>query len=170
MANLEDAKASGFRALDKRGLVAGTKSRGVKLVSDLSQTDSEYTEYLLGHEPTWSDLQNSKVAIRQCFHDLWDEINKVRSSISNHEIILVTGTAGVGKSSAIMWAALKLHADGIIVGWIDANIKLTHKELINSINEIEEIGALFINDADIYGANLSRILCSLLTQKPVITL
>ncbi len=152
--------------MEKRGLVGSTRSSNVKFVSDLSQTNIKLTEYLLGEEPTWSDIQNNKVAIRECFHSLWNELTKVRVSTSNNELILVTGTAGVGKSSALMWAALKLQADGAIVGWVDAENKLTYREFIDSINSAEVIDALFINDADIYGAQLSKILSVLLNQHP----
>ena len=166
LSQLEDSKAGGFAALDDQVLAGSARYSGVKYVSDLSQKNIRYTEYLMGHEPTWSDIQNKRVAIRECFNNLWDEISKVRACTSNNEIILVTGTAGVGKSSVLMWAALKLQADGLVVGWVDADNKLTRKELIDSINRAEEIGALFINDADIYGAGLSEILSALLNQRP----
>lgn len=166
LSKLEDSKLDGFNSLEKRGLVGSTRSSSVKFVSDLSQTNIKLTEYLLGEEPTWSDIQNNKVAIRECFHSLWSELTKVRVSTSNNELILVTGTAGVGKSSALMWAALKLQADGAIVGWVDADNKLTYREFIDSINSAEVIDALFINDADIYGTQLSKILSALLNQHP----
>lgn len=165
LSKLQDTKKSGFESLIDRGLTIN-RNEHFDLVSDLAQKSPKYTEYLMGQEPVWSDVINERVAERDCFTDLWDEINILRSKAEKKSFIIITGTAGSGKSSALMWSAMKLMSDGVAVYWFDANKKFSRRDFLISLNKANSLGALCINNADIYGNQLSSFIRLALDKYP----
>lgn len=157
LSSMDEAKSKGFGALLTKGLISSDSNKDIKLVSDIAQIDVEQTEYLLGEEPTWSDFKEGKIADRTYFSELWEEISRLRAKSEKSEFLIITGTAASGKSTALYWAALKLLSDGVHVGWLDANVNLSRGEFIKSLERNNDLGALLINDADIYGNVLSSM-------------
>lgn len=158
--------SAGFTALNNRGSVGNGNNRGINLVSDLAQSDAGQTEYLLGQEPTWSDLIKGKAAERECFNQLWESISKIRASTTLNQFIVLTGTAGSGKSTNLMWSALKLMSAGLVVGWLDSSYKFSRRDFLNALDDTTELGALLINDADIYGGQLSSMVREAIDKFP----
>ena len=164
--NAEEEKEQGHRNLVNRG-VAGTSSlEKVNLVSDLLQTKNDDAEYLLGHEPTWSDIVNGKCADRECFEEIWSLVSALLASTAVTSFVAITGTAGTGKSSAIMWLGKKLNKEGVTTAWLDSSGKPSKRQLLDSFKKFGNIGALLIDGADVYGRGLSDILMSLHLQHP----
>lgn len=153
----KDVFTDGFKALENR-MEPGISSRYVfDTVDELIQSNIVGNEFLLGNEPVWDDILSSKVAKRECFDKLAESVNLIRSSSDVSNFIVVTGTAGTGKSSSIMWEAFRLHAEGLKIAWLDKDYKYTKYEFKKSVLK-GKYDAIFINNADIYGALISNFI------------
>jgi len=71
----------------------------------------EPAEFLMGREPSWSDFTSGYAITRSFEVDL-----PTRAAASS--VLLVTGTAGSGKSTTLMRLALELQTAGKAVGWL----------------------------------------------------
>ena len=90
------------------------------LVSDLlANLQIGRTEYLLGQEPQWSDLVSGKTIERSCDSEIIATAEDILSGKLSECPLLLTGTAGSGKSTSLMRLALDLSAKGIATYWID---------------------------------------------------
>ena len=135
-------------------------------VYDLAQRSTQTEEYLLGAEPTWKDVDSGRIAHRVCFDTIWKQINFLRAAPREQRIIVVTGTAGVGKTSALMVLAMRLSSEGLTVGWMDRDIHFDRRNFRNAISQSSNLDALFINDADVYGHGLSEMIREAIERKP----
>lgn len=122
-------------------------------------------EYLLGAEPVWEDVDRSRIAKRSCFEDIWAHATRRQGSGQGRRFIVITGTAGVGKTSALMVLGMRLSAAGQTVGWID---KATYFDRSNFRRALEEtkLAVLLMNDADVYGRGLSEMVRDALEVTP----
>lgn len=162
----EESKDTGHRNLSNRGITQITNTSRVELVSDLLQSRMAPTEYLLGQEPTWNDILQGKCVPRDCFNEIWNCSEKILASTEAKSFLIITGTAGTGKSSALMWLAVKLNSEGVSAVWIDSSVRPTKRQLLEKIKRTESVGALFIDSADMYGRGLSDIISSVHAQYP----
>ncbi len=133
----------------------------VPLVSALSaepESGAAAGEYLLGRHPTWTDLLEGRAAEREYEVDLAKLIDNLLSDRAEPLApIVVTGTAGSGKSTACMRAALRLVANGTACGWTSSDYDVSPTDLrsIASLGELPEV--LFMDDADRFGAEASLL-------------
>jgi hypothetical protein len=155
---IPESRASGQRALKSMSSSAGTVQERFTKVTELSSHDVATEEYLLGAEPTWADITSNKVATRDCFDELWEIISEHRSTPTRKQLLVLTGTAGTGKTSALMVAAMRLEAEGVPVAWLDADSMFSRQNFKLALSKETELGALFINDADVYESRLSYFL------------
>ena len=97
------------------------------------------TEFLLGSEPIWSDIQSGRAITRNSDNDLWTKVSDLRKGKGARGIVLVTGTPGSGKSTALMRIALRLSSDGTRVGWVDRESEVSlrgiRRAFQNGVNE-----------------------------------
>ena len=168
VSRLNNVCSNGFRALKNRGLASDTRNVKLRLVSDIAQSYTPSSEFLMGQEPVWADFQNGKVAERECFDNLFLKAKEILSNTAKRQFLIITGTAGTGKSTGLMWLALKLQAKGIVSTWMDAEIKLTRREFSKAIENLSDAGALLINDADIYRGAMSSMVYEVLEKYPKI--
>jgi len=166
IARIDETRSSGFSALKDRGLVSDTRNMKLRLVSDIAQLKTIESEFLLGQEPVWSDVHNGKVIERECFDELWSTSKGILANTAKHQFLIVTGTAGSGKSAALMWLALKLESEGVVTAWMDAETKFSPREFTKATEKLSGVGALLINDADIYGGAISSMIRTLLDRYP----
>ncbi len=166
LSTMEGERCSGHKALAQLARTQNGPTREFKRVADVAADDKATEEYLLGAEPTWEDVKSGRVADRRCFDEMWDEMTKIRADTSGRKALVVTGTAGTGKSSAIMLAALRLEADGVSVAWADASHQYSRNGFRRALDSGANYGALFINDADIYEGRLSSMIVEALERKP----
>ena len=160
LSRVGDAKRRGLQALKTRRDREEATS-GIPDVTDLAVNPTEPSNFLLGHEPIWADVQSGRAIRRDSDDELWTGINRAL----NHEaasLIVVTGTAGSGKSTALMTACLRLVAEGHHVGWIDRDSGLSFRDIRRCLREDDAPRALAIDDADIYGASLASFVCEML--------
>jgi len=132
-------------------------SDSLPLVADLATKPHEATEFLLGQEPIWADLQSGRAAQRTIDTELW---TKAKSSMegSKGRLIVVTGTAGSGKSTSLMRVCLHLQGQGTSVAWIDREHMLSQRIVRREMNRDDSPRVLAIDDADMYGASLSSLI------------
>jgi hypothetical protein len=130
----------------------------LKLVTELATNPTQKTEFLFGSEPIWADIQAGRAIERECDRELNEKAAIETSSASAKNIILVSGTAGSGKSASLMRCALELSNKGLRVGWIDRSYSVSPRSLRSRIVNAMTIDALCVDDADSYGNELSSML------------
>ena len=132
----------------------------VPLVADLAVRPGDPSEFLLGQEPIWADLQSGRTVRRSIDDDLWTAI---QSSLDNEQggLIVVTGTAGSGKSTSLMRACLQLQGDGKPVGWVDRDHMPSPRDIRVAMKQKGSPRVLAIDDADMCGPALSSLIRNL---------
>jgi len=132
---------------------------GVPLVNELAAEQPRLaTEYLLGNEPHWSDLLNGRVVVRTAFDQLAASARQMLAGEPPNSALAVTGTAGSGKSTALMWLALDLSNTGLPVFWIDRDSAAAPTEIRRRVMQTDGKVMLAIDDADMFGAQLVGML------------
>lgn len=123
-----------------------------QLVSDLStRKQSGKTEYLMGAEPTWNDI-NAGIAIeREVDIDIYKNAKEALLDKEISKPLLLTGTAGSGKSTSLMRLGLKLSAEAVPVYWVDEQSNIETAPLGELITKSEGPVAIFVDDADLWG-------------------
>lgn len=167
--SINEVSAQGHAALDTLANADSASYSILRNVADLSAQTPSPTEYLLGEQVAWSDVTDGKVGLRDCFEEAWDKVQAVRSSSNRDKVFVVTGTAGTGKSSLHKWLAMRLSGEGESVGWVDPENRILGDKLVKTMQE-SPTSALFIADADIYGATLSRLLREIKDVSPATTI
>lgn len=164
---MDEERLAGHKFLRQLGDPTSGQRDHFDRVADLAADGgSASEEYLLGAEPIWDDVTSNRIANRACFDELWEKIGDLRASPTPSRFIVVTGTAGTGKSSALMTTAMRLEADGMAAAWLDANTYYSRFGFRKALTNGPKFGALFINDSDIYDARLSSLVRDALEHDP----
>jgi hypothetical protein len=159
-------RASGHALLAQRYTERNKVGPSIVRISGLSPASPEPTEYLLGAEPEWTDAQSKRIAYRTCFDELIAEVIRIRSGTTSKQFLIVTGTAGTGKSSAMMVVALRLEAEGISSAWINGSERFDPAGFRVALEREPALEALFISDADLWERRLSRAIRDALDTYP----
>jgi hypothetical protein len=140
----------------------GRQSGYIPLVSQLvAEHPRAQTEYLLGEEPKWSDVLSGRAVKRDHDESLSDLAEQILNGARPSTALAITGTAGTGKSTAVMSLAAKLSGNGIPVLWIDKESEVSPAKMRNRVREMRGKVALAIDDADMYGKELPSLLMDL---------
>lgn len=161
LSELKAAASIGFEFLQKRVKFAGSVS--IPLVSELlADQPTVETEYLMGEEPRWSDLLSDRAAERSHFTELVAAADAILASDNPGRVLAVTGTAGTGKSTALMRLALKLSAEGLPVLWVDKDSDAGIGRMRAQVREFGDKSlVLAVDDADLYGQAFSSLVSEL---------
>lgn len=135
-------------------------------VALLAVNPEQKTEYLVGAEPVWADIQSGRAIERSSDERLWDEIDVANNQKPIRGLVVFTGTAGSGKSTALMRMCLRLTAQGVKVGWVDREEGLSPREIKVAARASDAPTVLGIDDADIYGSELSALVREISTNAP----
>ena len=128
-----------------------------ELVSELSTKESKReTDYLLGQQPSWSDLQSGRAIVRECDERIYTVACAALDLSTPSTPLLLSGTAGSGKSTAAMRLALRLNADGVPVYWIDEGSNIKPYQLRQKVLQIDGPVAVLVDDADLFGRILTN--------------
>lgn len=141
------------RANAKRGV-------GVKIVRHLIEAAAPgEKDFLRGYEPTWGVVKD-RFAAR--LHHV-DEVKRATRSGASSPIVILRGTAGSGKSTTLLRAAMEMSEQGQVVGWVDR--AATHK-ITRIIEETNSLGldAVVIDDVDMFGQQCMHVLQQLNNQ------
>jgi Protein of unknown function (DUF815) len=134
-------------------------STPVPLVSQiLDDLPAMQTEYLLGDEPQWADLLNGKAIERAHDEALLETATQILDGKLPATALALTGTAGTGKSTALMSLALKLSGSGVPVIWVDKESEASPMRMRQRVREFKDKVVLAIDDADMYGRELLTLL------------
>ncbi|MCY4597998.1 MAG: hypothetical protein OXC19_24765 [Bryobacterales bacterium] len=149
LSRLESPSKSALKTHLRR--YGGPKNRDISEVGSLATNPGRQTEFLLGEEPDWSDIQSGRAVQRECDEDLFALVTNRLNESGRKGIVLVTGTAGTGKSTAMMRVCLRLSASGKRVGWIDRYSDLSSHDIQAFLRTNETLDVLAIDDADARG-------------------
>ena len=163
LARLARAGTAGNELIRSRAARPQRDAEAFTTVSTLATDPVPSEEYLLGAEPTWDDVNKGRIANRSCFDELWEEIATIRRDRDGTRFLLVTGTAGTGKTSALMVAATQLQADGLRVAWLDQDSTFSLPAFRRALRKSPKADAIFINDADMYGRGFARMVVDALS-------
>lgn len=155
-----EAKA-GLSAIAERSTGQKDSARNVVDVRGTCEREklSKTSDYLVGQEPTWSDLISGRIIAREGDNDIFkhaiDSIEQTNAARTTQDaeahVILITGTAGTGKSSTMRRLAYQVAAEGNPVGWIDVDTEIAPHTLVNAARDSKFFPVLFIDDVDRYG-------------------
>lgn len=170
LARLSDAAAIGLAYIHASALPISA-SRPIPSVAELAVHPDIKNEYLLGNQPIWADIQSGRAVEREHDSEVWGQIVRARGSDTLRGIILISGTSGSGKSTALMKAALRLSASGEEVLWVDPEEDFTPRDIRSASRQQRKPYALAIDDADLYGSQLTPLLRELISaESPAIVL
>jgi hypothetical protein len=158
IARLESARTLGNKFLAERAQSGGRRGRALLRISDVPMSERTQSEYLMGAEPTWADAREGRIAERDCFRELQATIDGHLSASHVSGFVIVTGTAGTGKSSAMRLVALRLESKGIPCGWVDGTERIELAHLREVLKSETGLRVLLISDADLYDRRLSRMI------------
>ena len=131
---------------------AGTHETTVVLnpVSELAALPApRESEYLLGVQPTWSDVVTGRAFQREFELDI---------AVEEYEgCLVVKGTAGAGTSTTLMRLALRAVAADRDVSWIDANHGFDARQLSRHLRQRKGKFVLVIDDADTFGPAVAEL-------------
>lgn len=152
---LRSAADEGHEALREKQ--AGEERQSIPhLVSTLASESREHKgEYLLGHEPTWGDLQMGRAIERDCDGDIYATARGILEGSRPAAPLVLGGTAGSGKSTSLMRLGLRLTGDGIPVYWIDESSNIDPYRLRPLILQSKGGIAILVDDADLWGRTLT---------------
>jgi hypothetical protein len=151
LAPMEAAARRGLEYLTSEARVHAEQPR-LREVSELAINPSEHNEFLLGSEPIWADLQANRAISRECDAIIWDTVSSAMKRDSVRGLLVITGTAGSGKSASLMRICLRLAADGVHVGWIDRQTDLAPRQIRAAMRAPNPPQVLAIDDVDMYGS------------------
>jgi hypothetical protein len=161
---LADAARSGFAYITAVDWTRGTAT--VPLVSDLAAKHPTLdTEYLIGQQPVWADLLTGRAAHRDDDDGLLELSKRVLNGKTPATAIAITGTAGTGKSTALMRLALAISNAGIPVYWVDQESEAPISRILNTIRGTTGPIALAIDDADLFGRQFAGLLRDLIPTR-----
>jgi NAD-dependent SIR2 family protein deacetylase len=164
LANLGTDGYKGFAFLRDRSV--DRVSTTFPLASQLAAENADkQTEYLLGDEPQWSDILSGRAIERSHDQSLARTCEEILAGDGIPTAICVTGTAGAGKSTALMSLALKLSSKGLPVFWIDKDSNSSPSRIRSHITKAIGPVILAMDDADMYGRELVNMLADLVPVK-----
>ena len=159
-----EAARSGFTYVT--GFDARRGTVNVPLVSDLAAEHPNLdTEYLLGQQPVWADVLTERAAHRDDDDELLELAMRVLNGKAPATGIAITGTAGAGKSTALMRLALAVSNAGTPVYWVDQESEAPISRILNTIRETTGPVALAIDDADLFGRQFAGLLRDLIPTR-----
>lgn len=165
-----DATSSGLQELAQQSPTRSKIDR-IPEVSALARNPLQETEYLLGEEPIWADLQSGRAIMREFDQEIVRVLDEAHHETGNETPIVITGTAGAGKTTSLMRACLRLSASGLRVGWINKDLDITSWNLRSLMLQPDAPSVLAIDDADLLGAELAPLIRELcLIERPPLTL
>lgn len=135
-------------------------------VADLARNPGQPSEYLFGQEPIWADIQSGRAIERASDSDLWRTTEELLQKKGLRDVIALTGSAGSGKSTALMRLCLRLVAKGLRVGWIERDMDIAPRDIRSIMLGDSPPNVLAIDDADIYGSELSNVLREISSRDP----
>ncbi len=148
---IADSFAEGHRTIRDSVDSEARKSAPLRISEIPAGELTKQTEYLLGNEPEWSDIQQGRAVPRECDVPILNHASEVLRGEAGSQSIVVSGTAGSGKSTALKRLALQLNTANFDCYWIDADRNVEPSTVATIVRNAEEPVALFVDDIDLWG-------------------
>lgn len=132
------------------------KSKSVPEVAALASNPLRPTDFFLGEEPVWADLQSGRAIARECDEEIWN-LAKSAYDRADRGVVVITGTAGSGKSASLMRCCLRFSSEGNRVGWVDRYADLAPRDIRKAMGDTDSPKILAIDDADMFGSELASL-------------
>ncbi|BDM67204.1 hypothetical protein HEK616_06910 [Streptomyces nigrescens] len=133
---------------------------GVQRVAQLVQdTAAGHASFLEGRDPTWGDIKSRKTSAQLSLVDAVGALIQP-SAEGRMPVVLVKGSAGSGKTTALMQLAYRLHREGSHVGWVDRAANLT-SGAVTAQTQQQNLDAVFVDDVNIFTRSASDLMHSL---------
>ncbi|MGW3125195.1 P-loop NTPase [Streptomyces sp. NPDC001123] len=133
---------------------------GVQRVAQLVQdTLPGHASFLEGRDPTWGDIKDRKISAQLSLIDAIATRTQP-SAEGRMPIVLVKGSAGSGKTTALMQLAYQLHRKSSHVGWVDRAANLTSGAVVAQARQ-QNLDAIFVDDVNIFTRSASDLMHSL---------
>jgi hypothetical protein len=126
------------------------------LLDVMDDSVDDEREFLEGREPRWSDITHGYAFERQCDRRLSTQVEDEAP-----QLVLLTGTAGVGKTTTAMRYCLDAAASGKSVYVLNALSYARFREIVGAVDAAKP-DILFINDVERFGESASALLSDLL--------
>lgn len=162
---ISDSIPSGLAYIEARESRERTSQR-IPLVTELIATKKTDNNYLLGREPEWADVTEGRIADREEYAALVSAMRTELERKDEKSPIIMTGTAGAGKSSTMMKAAYLFTTEGNTTGWISRTDEVSPHDLAVAASEEDAPTILFIDGADQYGSSLQSLVYNISTTEP----
>jgi hypothetical protein len=143
-----------------------TTPKKVPDVSELAVSPNEGSEYLIGFQPIWADIQSGRAIERSHDEEIWQLIEAFKGRDGVRGALIISGTSASGKSTALMRVALRLSASGIPTGWVDPEEDLSPGDVRTYARLHKDQYALAIEDADLYGSQLTSLIREIVMRDP----
>lgn len=157
LSQIGDAARKGLGCLLAQAQVE-TIRKTIPDVTELAVNPNEGSQYLLGFEPIWADIQTGRAIERANDCDIWSLVEKMWAKGGPKGLIVISGTSGSGKSTALMRVSLRLSAGGAPVSWVNPEEGVSPRDLRAHAREKREPYVVAIDDADLYGPQLTALL------------
>ena len=157
LSQVKDEARSGLQLLIRNPKQSLTR---IPIVANLAVRPNLPSDFLLGQEPLWADLQSGRAVERSVDDTLWSTLKRHLSE-DRSSLTVVTGTAGSGKSTTLMRACLRLQGEGTAVGWLDRERVARRFDIVSAMRLEGSPRVLAIDDADLYGSALTSLVRSL---------
>ncbi|HKP61486.1 MAG TPA: SIR2 family protein [Polyangiales bacterium] len=177
LAPLASATRQGLERLS----AADPSQRGAVSVPDvaglLAAAPRSRTDFLIGEQPTWGDVAANRAAARRCSTEIAERVVAERTAVRTaaaargrprrrSAVIVVTGTAGSGKSSALMQAMAVVSAKGLSVAWIDSSFDRPLADLRAAV-AANRFDVVAIDDVDRYSRRAPSVVRDMLASETV---
>jgi len=147
--------ASGNEKLRRRFRASSVSTElAVSVKRQVEGTGSK--QYLRGREPDWADLVHGYAANLS----KGVELGNFLFSLPSEAVYLVEGTAGSGRTTAMMQAALALDSMGRRVAWIESRNSQQVAKISDLVDKVIDEGyeVIFIDDADGFGERAPHLI------------
>ncbi|WP_369258660.1 hypothetical protein [Streptomyces sp. R35] len=131
----------------------------VRVAGLVEDTPTGTREFLIGRDPTWGDIKDKKIAPQLSLVDAIEE--RARPAEGERQpIVLVKGTAGSGKTTALMQVAYRLHRKGMNAGWVDRGASRPPQDIEGQSRQ-QQFDAIFVDDVDMFTRRAAPLLKTL---------
>jgi hypothetical protein len=163
LTRLDEAARTGQQFLFELNKVDKRGTSAVKDVFSLAVHPSEKTEYLLGAESRWSDIQSGRAILRRIDDEIMNSAAPLLVAPKMKGVLLISGTAGSGKGTSLKRVALSLSANGSSVAWVDAQGEASPLAIKKAMQARKGPAVVAIDEADLFGTELSSLIREICT-------
>jgi hypothetical protein len=154
---LEGSALIGQRYLSSKPVRTAEGGTNLPEVADLATNPAEQSEFLLGSEPVWADIQSGRAIRREGDEEVWTAVSAALRNSGTPGVAVITGTAGSGKSTCLMRTCLRLVSEGARVAWIDRSSDIPPGQIRAAMRAEDAPSVLAIDDLDLYGNEASPL-------------